>query len=106
TVFVSGGEGTIGQYSQTATGGNANGGVDINNPDQQRRVSQIVNLLEIIGDDQVTLKVTVAEVSRNVMKQLGVNLIGSGTTDGIDWGVFSDTVTALGKPSAPSQLSL
>ena len=65
TIFVSGGEATTGQYSQTAAGGDAAGGVDINNPDQERRVSQIVNLLQIIGDDQVTLKVTVAEVSRN-----------------------------------------
>ena len=52
------------------------GGVDIDNPDQQRQHSQIVNLLQIIGEDQVTLKVTVAEVSRSVMKQLGVNMIG------------------------------
>ncbi|WP_292585959.1 pilus assembly protein N-terminal domain-containing protein, partial [Mesorhizobium sp.] len=71
TIFVSGGEATTGQYSQTAAGGSVNGGVDINNPDQERRVSKIVNLLQIIGDDQVTLKVTVAEVSRSVMKQLG-----------------------------------
>src|SRR5205814_3829760 len=105
-IFVSGGEATTGQYSQTAAGGSAQSGVDINNPDQERRVSQIVNLLQIIGDDQVTLKVTVAEVSRSVMKQLGVNLIGSGNANGIDWGVFSDTVTGLGKPIAPSQLSL
>ncbi len=73
---MSGGEATTGQYSQTAAGGSANGGVDINNPDAERRVSKIVNLLQIIGDDQVTLKVTVAEVSRSVMKQLGVNMIG------------------------------
>src|SRR6185503_17131828 len=106
TIFVSGGEATTGQYSQTASGGNANGGVDINNPDQQRRVSQIVNLLKIIDDDQVTLKVTVAEVSRSVMKQLGVNIIGSGTTDGINWGVLSDNITGLGKPISPSGLSL
>ena len=76
TIFVSGGEATTGQYSQTAAGGDAAGGVDIDNPDEERRVSQIVNLLKIIGDDQVTLKVTVAEVSRSVMKQLGVNMIG------------------------------
>ena len=68
-----GGEATTGQYSQTAAGGDAAGGVAIDNPDQTRRTSAIVNLLTIIGDDQVTLKVTVAEVSRNVMKQLGVN---------------------------------
>src|SRR6185369_2218951 len=105
TIFVSGGEATTGQYSQTASGGDASGGVDINNPDQERRVSQIVNLLEIIGDDQVTLKVTVAEVSRTVMKQLGVNLIGSGTTDGITWGALGDNFSGLGKPLSNSQLS-
>ena len=65
------------------------GGVDIDNPDSTRRVSQIVNLLQIIGEDQVTLKVTVAEVSRNVMKQLGVNLIGHGSGNGISWGAIS-----------------
>lgn len=97
TIFVSGGEATTGQYSQTAAGGNANGGVDINNPDQVRRVSKIVNLLQIIGDDQVTLKVTVAEVSRSVMKQLGVNMVGSGGSNGISYGAISDNFTGLGK---------
>ena len=67
-------------------------------PTQERRVSQIVNLLQIIGDDQVTLKVTVAEVSRNVMKQLGVNMIGTGDSNGISWGAISDNLPGLGKP--------
>lgn len=100
TIFVSGGEATTGQYSQTAAGGNANGGVDINNPDAERRVSKIVNLLQIIGDDQVTLKVTVAEVSRSVMKQLGVNMIGSGSSNGISYGASSSPSFGLGKPIA------
>ncbi|MBN9550575.1 MAG: type II and III secretion system protein family protein [Alphaproteobacteria bacterium] len=98
TIFVSGGEATTGQYSQTAAGGSVNGGVDINNPDQERRVSKIVNLLQIIGDDQVTLKVTVAEVSRSVMKQLGVNMVGSGGSNGITYGSTIDTYPGLGKP--------
>jgi len=98
TIFVSGGEATTGQYSQTAAGGNANGGVDINNPDAERRVSKIVNLLQIIGDDQVTLKVTVAEVSRSVMKQLGVNMVGNGSIDGISYGALSSPSYGLGKP--------
>ncbi|RWM09437.1 MAG: type II and III secretion system protein family protein [Mesorhizobium sp.] len=98
TIFVSGGEATTGQYSQTAAGGSANGGVDINNPDAERRVSKIVNLLQIIGDDQVTLKVTVAEVSRSVMKQLGVNMVGSGGSNGISWGALSSPNYGLGKP--------
>ncbi|ADV15034.1 MULTISPECIES: type II and III secretion system protein family protein [Mesorhizobium] len=96
-MFVSGGEATTGQYSQTAAGGSAQSGVDINNPDQERRTSQIVNLIQIIGDDQVTLKVTVAEVSRSVMKQLGVNMVGSGGSNGISYGAISDNFTGLGK---------
>ena len=106
TIFVTGGEATTGQYSQTASGGSSESGVAIDNPDATRRTSAIVNLLQIIGEDQVTLKVTVAEVSRNVMKQLGVNLIASGSTDGISWGSFSDPVSGLGKPLTSSTLSL
>lgn len=104
-VFVSGGEATTGQYSQTAAGGAAAGGVDINNPDQDRRVSQIVNLLKIVGEDQVTLKVTVAEVSRSVMKQLGVNLLAAAGNGGITWGMISETVAGLGKPISNSRFS-
>ncbi len=100
TIFVSGGEATTGQYSQTAAGGNANGGVDIDNPDAERRVSKIVNLLQIVGDDQVTLKVTVAEVSRSVMKQLGINMIGQGSINGITYGAASSPSYGLGKPIA------
>lgn len=107
TIFVSGGEATTGQYSQTAAGGSANGGVDIDNPDAERRVSKIVNLLQIIGDDQVTLKVTVAEVSRSVMKQLGVNMVGRGSIDGISYSALSSPNYGLGKPlSQNSALNL
>ena len=105
-IFVTGGEATTGQYSQTAAGGAAASGVDIDNPDQTRQVSQIVNLLQIIGEDQVTLKVTVAEVSRSVMKQLGVNMIGSGGSNGITWGAVSDNIAGLGKSLSPTQLSI
>ena len=64
---------------------------------QERRVSKIVNLLQIIGDDQVTLKVTVAEVSRSVMKQLGVNMIGNGGSNGISYGAMSDPFIRTGQ---------
>ncbi|MER9865754.1 type II and III secretion system protein family protein [Mesorhizobium sp. M0136] len=97
-IFVSGGEATTGQYSQTAAGGSAEAGVAIDNPDAERRVSQIVNLLQIIGDDQVTLKVTVAEVSRTVMKQLGVNMVGNGSSNGISWSALTTPAYGLGKP--------
>lgn len=106
TIFVSGGEATTGQYSQTAAGGSADAGVAIDNPDSERRVSKIVNLLQIIGDDQVTLKVTVAEVSRSVMKQLGVNLVGSGSSNGISWSALSDNFTGLGTPLSNSGFNI
>jgi pilus assembly protein CpaC len=37
----------------------------------------IINMLTVEGEDQVMLKVTVAEVNRTVMKQLGINWAGS-----------------------------
>lgn len=104
--FVTGGEATTGQYSQTAAGGSVNGGVDIDNPDSERQVSAIINLIKIIGEDQVTLKVTVAEVSRSVMKQLGVNMIGNGDSNGISWGAISESLPGLGKPLSNSQFSI
>jgi pilus assembly protein CpaC len=104
-MLVRGGEATTGQYSQTASGGSTDGGVDIDNPDSQRQLSGIVNLIEIVGEDQVMLKVTIAEVSRNVMKQLNVSLIGDGSSNGISWGAISETIPGLGKPIAPSGFS-
>ncbi|HEX2148280.1 MAG TPA: pilus assembly protein N-terminal domain-containing protein, partial [Pseudorhizobium sp.] len=56
---------------------------------EARQRSAIVNLLTIAGEDQVTLKVTVAEVSRQVLKQLGLNgSIYSGTS-GDGFGFFN-----------------
>lgn len=101
-IFVKGGEATTGQFSQTASAPTDGGGVSIDNPDQERAVSSIVNMLQIIGEDQVTLKVTVAEVSRNVMKQLGVNLIANGGSNGISWGVSNAIPGGFGDPLAAS----
>lgn len=106
TIFVTGGEATTGQYSQTAVGGSRDGGVDIDNPDQTRQKSQIVNLLQIMGDDQVTLKVTVAEVSRSVMKQLGVNMVGNGGSNGITWSSLTQNYPGLGKPLSDSGFNI
>lgn len=106
TAFVTGGEATTGQYSQTAAGGSSDSGVAINNPDRVRQQSAIINLIQIIGEDQVTLKVTVAEVSRSVMKQLGVNMFAEGSSNGISWAGISDNIMGLGKPLSPSGLQV
>ncbi len=68
--FIKGGEATT--RSRTATSeSSGEGAVAIYN--ENRQTSQIVNMLTIEGDDQVTLKITVAEVRREILKQLGFN---------------------------------
>jgi pilus assembly protein CpaC len=69
-IFLKGGEATTRVTSLTSETGDAAISAE------DRQVSQIVNLLKIDGEDQVTLKVTIAEVSRQILKQLGVNSIG------------------------------
>ncbi|PYE35058.1 pilus assembly protein CpaC [Rhizobium sp. PP-F2F-G38] len=63
--FLQGGEAT----TRNITAQGTNGDADIYAEDRQK--SKIVNLLTIDGEDQVMLKVTVAEVSRQILKQLG-----------------------------------
>ncbi|CAN7250445.1 type II and III secretion system protein family protein [Pararhizobium sp. LjRoot238] len=77
--FIKGGEAT----TRDITAQGNNGDADIFAEDRQ--VSQIVNLLRIDGEDQVMLKVTVAEVSRQVLKQLGFSgsIRSSTSGDGI-----------------------
>jgi pilus assembly protein CpaC len=105
-IFVTGGEMTTGQFAITASGGSGDSGVAISDPDENRRTSQIVNLLKIVGEDQVTLKVTVAEVNRSVMKQLGVNMIAAGSSDGISWSAISEASYGLGKPLSGSTANI
>ena len=66
-IFLSGGEATTRNITETSEGGDAAIFAET------RQKSQIVNMLKIDGEDQVTLKVTIAEVSRQVLKQLGFN---------------------------------
>lgn len=74
--FVTGGEATTGDFTQSASSnaGASATDVDISNPDSAGRASsQVINLLRIEGEDQVHLKVMVAEIRRSVLKQLGVD---------------------------------
>lgn len=106
TLLVTGGEATTGQYQQTATaGGNGSSSVIIGDQNEARQKSKIVNLIQIAGEDQVTLKVTVAEVSRSVMKQLGVNMVGSTKSDGILFG-SENLASLVGKGLSSSGASI
>ena len=49
----------------------------------------VANLITVKGSQQVMLKVTVAEVSRETVKQLGINLGASYTSDGMTTSLLS-----------------
>ena len=49
---------------------------------------------------------TVAEVSRSVMKQLGVNMFGSGSTNGISWSSMTENAMGLGKQISGNNFSI
>lgn len=85
-IFLTGGEAT----TRTVTAQGNNGDAAIFGEERQR--SQVVNMLKIDGEDQVTLKITVAEVSRQVLKQLGF----SGLVQGNDGGISFRNPTNLG----------
>ncbi|KQV84338.1 type II and III secretion system protein family protein [Rhizobium sp. Root1220] len=87
-VFLTGGEATTRTETASSSGG------DVALFAENRQQSQVVNLLQIQGEDQVTLKVTIAEVRREVLKQLGFdNLVSN---------AGGMTVAQLGAPSASS----
>ncbi|MBX4899380.1 type II and III secretion system protein family protein [Rhizobium bangladeshense] len=87
-VFLKGGEATTRTETASGTGGDSSVALFA----EGRQTSQVVNLLQIQGEDQVTLKVTIAEVRREVLKQLGFdNLVSSSS---------GMTVAQLGSPNA------
>ena len=59
--------------SSGSSGGGAPGGKSPSSPQ-----GKVVNALTIRGADQVSLRVTIAEIRRDIVKQLGVNLSGTG----------------------------
>lgn len=74
-VFLTGGEATTRNITADGSASGGNAAIFA----EKRQKSQIINMLTIDGEDQVTLKVTVAEVSRDILKQLGFdNLIQTG----------------------------
>lgn len=98
--FISGGEATTNQFNQSFGGSASNGGTIIFDQ-EERRESQIVNLLRIDGEDQVHLKVTIAEIQRTIVKQLGIDLTAAGLSVGnVNLSAFTDNPFALGNPTS------
>jgi pilus assembly protein CpaC len=71
---ASGSSGTSISISSGSSPGGASGGANGKSSARGR----VINALTIRGADQVSLRVTVAEIRRDIIKQLGVNLSGSG----------------------------
>ncbi len=92
--FLKGGEATT--RSQSISGSGGDNSVALFN--ESRQESQVVNLLKIDGEDQVTLKVTIAEVRREVLKQLGFDNLVTNSS--------GMTVAQLGTPSADGATSV
>jgi pilus assembly protein CpaC len=67
-LFSSGGSGGGGAAGALSAVGGGGGGTS---------TKPVINLLAVEGEDQVLLKVTVAEIQRSVLKQFGVNLSSS-----------------------------
>ncbi|WP_421363348.1 type II and III secretion system protein family protein [Agrobacterium rosae] len=93
SAFLKGGEATTRNITETSQS-NGDGAVAIFAEDRQQ--SSIVNMLTIEGEDQVTLKVTVAEVSRQVLKQLGFNGSISGSSGNVSFSNPSNLGNAIG----------
>ncbi|MFS2152224.1 type II and III secretion system protein family protein [Rhizobium sp. Rhizsp42] len=88
-VFLKGGEATTRTETASSQGG-GDGSVALFA--ESRQQSQVINLLQIEGEDQVTLKVTIAEVRREILKQIGFdNLVSN--SGGL-------SVAQLGAPNA------
>lgn len=104
-IFVTGGEATTNNFNNN---GNVQGGsgttIVFDDSDEDRQQSQIVNLLQIEGEDQVNLKVTIAEIQRTVVKQLGIDLSGEIGIGKLTLGAFTDFPFTLNKPLSDAQL--
>ncbi|MGI9399814.1 MAG: type II and III secretion system protein family protein [Rhizobiaceae bacterium] len=103
-IFVTGGEATTGAYAQNFNTGGGSGTNIVFGADDLRQQSQIVNLLQIEGEDQVHLKVTIAEIQRTVVKQLGIDLSAAGDIHDLAFNLFTDLPFALNKPGSDTQL--
>jgi pilus assembly protein CpaC len=84
-------------FAQQLAASELNPGVDMSKEGASCKIC-VINRLKVATPLQVTLKVKVAEVSRDLLKQIGVNLLSSDPTSGFKFGIGqgSSPVTAPG----------
>ncbi|MCP4182089.1 MAG: type II and III secretion system protein family protein [Hyphomicrobiales bacterium] len=103
-VFVTGGEATTNQFDSQAVSSSGTT-IVVSEERDDRQTSQIVNLLQIEAEDQVYLKVTIAEIQRTIVKQLGINLSAAGALGGIVVGAVTDYTNVFNKNLSGTGLS-
>lgn len=90
-IFVTGGENTANDDSGSSSSGTITFGSA-----EEKPTSQIVNMLQIDGEDQVHLKVVIAEIQRDVVKQLGLKTtVGNTVSDGIGFELLGGRAPTL-----------
>jgi pilus assembly protein CpaC len=78
---------TVGMLDGSSAGSDESGGEEVE--------KNVVNLLTITGEEQVALKVTIAEVERDVVKQLGINVSGSLDIDGFSISTLTNGLSPI-----------
>ena len=102
-IFANGGSNSNAGKSPSASqgGSSAAGGLNVSLTTSSAggdTKSQVINLLTIEGEDQVHLKVTVAEVQRNIAKQLGIEMSGNISVGNFSSCTESGTCSTTGNP--------
>jgi pilus assembly protein CpaC len=80
--------GTAPQFTITTQSGAAGGSVGAGD-------RKVINLLTVEGEEQVMLRVTVAEVQRSMLKQFGINLAASINAGNLALGLMTDNALPL-----------
>ena len=97
---TSAGGATSAYGSQTKSNAPSGGGGDAYS------AKPIINLLSVEGEEQVMLRVTVAEVQRSLLKQFGINIGALLNSGNFGWAVLSDNAfpitSAAGLGSLPT----
>jgi len=88
-------------FAQQVASSELNPGVDLTKEGGMCKIC-VINRLKVATPLQVTLKVKIAEVSRDVLKQIGVNLFSTDATGGFKFGIAQGANAAGGSPFSVS----
>jgi pilus assembly protein CpaC len=76
-----------------------NPGVDMSKDGSTCKIC-VINNLKTATPLQVNLKVTIAEINRSLLKQIGVNILTRDTTDGFQFGIGQGGAGSFGAPGS------